>query len=68
VRTNHISELTPDQRAEFDELGCGESYEWWLRHQGLLTTESAHPPWRNYPPEGKWYCHVEDYHAWLGQG
>jgi hypothetical protein len=68
MKTNHISELTPEQRAEFDQCGCGESYEWWLRHQGLLTTKSSHSGERDYPPPGQWHRHIEEYHAWLGQG
>jgi hypothetical protein len=63
--TKHISELTSWERAEFDNTGCGEGYEWWLRHQGLLTSKYADEGLRNYPPKGKWYSHIKQYHKWL---
>lgn len=64
-RTTGRSQLSADDRRAFDETGCGEGYEWWLRHQGLLTSKSALPEERDYPPPGHWNRHIDEYHAWM---
>jgi hypothetical protein len=64
--TKDKSELSQEELSEFNEAGCGEGYEWWLRHRGLLTSKSAAEGERNYPPDGEWYRHVAEYHLWMG--
>jgi hypothetical protein len=66
--TSGRSELPAVQATGYDECGCGEGYEWWLRHQGLLTSKSALEGERDYPPPGEWYAHIEEYHAWMEDG
>jgi len=64
MRTCGKSELSENERIEFDDTGCGEGYEWWLRHQGLLHGP-AEEGRRDYPPIGDWLCHVDEYHRWM---
>ena len=63
--TDSINDLSQEELAEFNELGCGEGYEWWLRHKGLLTSPSSLEGERDYPPDGQWYKHIEEYYRWM---
>ena len=63
--TDSINDLSQEELAEFNELGCGEGYEWWLRHKGLLTSPSSLEGERDYPPGGQWYKHIEEYYRWM---
>lgn len=56
-KTRHKSELSNEELSEYAETGCGEGYQWWLRHQGIDIEEET---------SKSYYRHIAEYHKWMG--